>query len=121
MLWVPGVLFNDLISDICFFETDLPFYLESTKYFMYVGDLVLPRQDSIVTVKVTNHHVFRVPALPLQKLLIPILKQFLIILPGTNEQYKLQDHNSLTAKILEILLMFVIIRHIKDHKGEMIE
>jgi hypothetical protein len=112
---------NDLIPDICIFETNLPFYFKLPKYFMDVGDLVLPRQHSIVTVKITNHHVFRVPTLPLQKLLIAILEQFLIILPDSNQQDQLQDHDSLAAKILEILLMLVIIRDIEDHKGEMVE
>lgn len=121
MLLIPSMGLNDLIPNICFFEADLPFYFKLPKHFMDIGDLVLPRQHSIVAVKVANHHIFRVPTLPLQKLLIAILKQFLIILPDSNQQNQLQDHDSLAAKIFEILLMLVVIRDIEDHKGEMVK
>lgn len=121
MLLIPGVLFNDLIADMRFFEANLPLDIERPKNFVDVGDLVLSRQDPIVTVKVANHQILRVSALLLEVLLIAILKQFLVILPAANEQDELQDHDSLAAEILEILLMLVIIWYIQDDKGEMIE
>ena len=121
VLWIPGMLFDDLIADGCFLETDLPLYLELAEYFVDVGDLVLPWQHSIVTVKVANHHVFLVPALLLQKLLIAILEQLLIILPTADQQHQLQDHDGFIAQILEMLLVLLIIRDVEDHKGEMVE
>jgi hypothetical protein len=88
---------------------------------MYIGYLVLSGENPIVTVEIASHQFLLSATVLLQKLLIGIFYELLIVGCCRDEEDHLVGHHCSLGQLLEVVLVFFVIRDVEDYEGEVLE